>query len=45
MPEFEVAVVRGMRVLERIDGSTLEDRFLSRDEDAMTLTPSMLGDR
>jgi hypothetical protein len=57
MPEFEVAVdvavapetawsvVRDMRILERIDGSTLQERFLSRDEEAMTLTSSPLGDQ
>ncbi len=34
--------VRDMRILERIDGSTLQERFLSRDEEAMTLTSSVL---
>ncbi len=35
--------VRDMRILERVDGGRIEERFLSRDEQAMTLTSTVLG--
>ena len=32
-----------MRILERADGVNLQERFLSRDEQAMTLTSTVLA--
>ena len=35
--------VRDMRILERADGVKLQERFLSRDEDTMTLTSTVMS--
>lgn len=35
--------VRDMRILERADGVKLQERFLSRDEHAMTLTSTVFA--
>ncbi len=35
--------VRDMRILERADGVKVQERFLRRDEDAMTLTSTVLS--
>lgn len=35
--------VRDMRILERADGVTLQERFLTRDEDTMTLTSTVMS--
>ena len=35
--------VRDMRILERVDGVKLQERFLARDDDAMVLTSTVMS--